>query len=55
MQSDLLTQEEVAKYFKCCVKTIQNWTKAKKLKAYGIGALVYYKKNEIENALTQIN
>ena len=54
-QEQLLTRTETAKYLKVDISTLHNWTKKGKLKAYGIGNRVYYKKNEIDEALTRIN
>ena len=54
-QEQLLTRTETAKYLKVDISTLWNWTKKGKLKAYGIGNRVYYKKNEIDEALIRIN
>lgn len=54
-QEQLLTRTETAKYLKVDISTLWNWTKKGKLKAYGIGNRVYYKKNEIDDALIRIN
>ena len=35
--------------------TLHNWTKRGKLKAYGIGARVYYKRHEVEAGLIPLN
>lgn len=51
----LLTRTETAKYLKVNMTTLWNWTKKGKLKAYGLGNRVYYKKNEIDEALIRIN
>jgi excisionase family DNA binding protein len=48
---ELLTRNEVADTFKVDLSTVHNWTKKGKLKAYGLGHRVYYKRSEIENAL----
>lgn len=47
-----LTRSEVAEMLKCDLSTIHNWTKKGKLKAYGIGNRVYYKRHEVEAVLT---
>lgn len=54
-QEILMTRTETAKYLKADISTLWNWTKKGKLKAYGIGNRVYYKKNEIDEALIRIN
>lgn len=51
----LLTRTETAKYLKVDISTLWNWTKKGKIKAYGIGHRVYYKKHEIDEALIRIN
>lgn len=54
-QEQLLTRTETAKYLKVDISTLHNWTKKGKLIAYGLGNRVYYKKNEIDEALIRIN
>jgi excisionase family DNA binding protein len=44
VQETLMTRTETAKYLKADISTIHNWTKKGKLKAYGLGNRVYYKK-----------
>ena len=48
---EYLTRLEVAKLLKCDISTIHNWTTKGKLKPYGIGNRVYYKRVEIEQCL----
>lgn len=48
---EYLTRHEVAKLLKCDISTIHNWTTKGKLKPYGIGNRVYYKRVEIEQCL----
>jgi excisionase family DNA binding protein len=48
---EYLTRAEVAEMFKCDLSTVHNWTKKGKLKPYGIGNRVYYKRNEVEAVL----
>lgn len=50
-----LTRQEVADIFKIDLSTVYNWTKRGRLKAYGIGQRVYYKRSEVFNALVSIN
>ncbi len=54
-QETLMTRTETAKYLKVNSTTLWHWTKKGKLKAYGLGNRVYYKKNEIDEALIRIN
>lgn len=54
-QELLLTRIETAKYLHVNMTTLWNWTKKGKIKAYGLGNRVYYKKNEIDEALIRIN
>lgn len=51
---EYLTRNEVAQMLKVDLSTIHLWTKDGKLKRYGIGKRVYYKRSEIEKALIQI-
>lgn len=53
--TELLTRNEVAELFKCDLSTIHNWCKKGKLIPYGIGNRVYFKRNEIELALTNLS
>lgn len=53
--NEYLTRNEVADLLKIDLSTLYNWTKSKKLISYGIGARVYYKRKEIENAIIKIN
>ena len=52
--SELLTRKEVSKLLKVDVSTIYNWTKDGKLKSYGIKGRIYFKRSEIESALTEL-
>ena len=49
-----LTRTEVADMLKCDLSTIHNWTKKGKLKSYGIGNRVYYKRAEVESVITPL-
>jgi len=49
--TEYLTRTEVAEMFKCDISTVHNWTVKGKLKAYGIGNRVYYKRSEVEVVL----
>ncbi len=46
--TELLTRKEVADLFKINLSTLFHWTNKGKLKAYGIGNRVYYKRSEVE-------
>ena len=46
-----LSRKDVAAILNTNTTTIFRWTKAKKLKAYGIGNRVYYKRHEVEQAI----
>jgi excisionase family DNA binding protein len=50
-----LTRTEVANLLKINITTLWNWTKKGRLKSYGIGERVYYKRKEIENSIILIN
>lgn len=53
--TEYLTRNEVKELLKVDLSTIHNWTKNGKLKAYGIGNRVYYKRLEIEQTFVKIN
>ncbi len=49
--TEYMTRNEVRDYFCVDLSTIHNWTKRGKLKAYGFGGRVYYKRAEVEAGL----
>jgi Helix-turn-helix domain len=49
---ELMTRDETCKFLKIDSSTLWAWTNNGKVKAYGIGARRYYKKNEILECLT---
>ena len=51
----LLTRYEAAERLKINKSTLHNWTKKNILKSYGIEGRVYYKSEEIEQALIKLN
>lgn len=51
----LLTRLETAKLLKINLTTIWKHTKTGKLKSYGIGNRVFYKKEEVLKSITCIN
>lgn len=48
---EYLTRAEVAEVFKCDLSTVHNWCKKGKLKPYGLGNRVYFKRHEVEQVL----
>lgn len=53
--TEYLTRTEVAELFKCDLSTIHNWCVKQKLKPYGLGSRVYFKRSEIEAVLIPLN
>ena len=53
--TEYLTRIEVTDLLKIDLSTLHNWTKKGKLKAYGIGNRVYYKREEIYQSLIPLN
>ena len=49
-----LSRQEVKQMLGITLNTLNNWTKKGILTAYGIGGRVYYKRNEVENAIQPI-
>jgi len=54
-QSELLTREEVCKLLSINKTTLWKHTKSGKLKSLGLGNRVYYKKNEVLQAVKHLN
>jgi len=52
--TEYLTRKDVADLFKVDISTIHNWTVKDILKAYSIGRRVYYKRDEIELAIVEL-
>lgn len=52
--SEYLTRNEVAEMLKIDLSSVHNWTKKGKLKAYGIGGRVYYKREEVESSIIEL-
>jgi len=48
---EYLTRQDIRDMFKVDMSTVHNWTKAGKIKAYQIGSRVYYRRDEVEQAL----
>jgi excisionase family DNA binding protein len=49
-----LTRNEVAEMLSVNLSTVHNYTKRNILQAYQIGGRVFYRRNEIENAITKL-
>ena len=52
--TELITRKQVANLLGVTLPTINDWTKTGKIKGYRIGSRIRYKRNEIENSLSQI-
>lgn len=55
LTNDLLTPEEVCKLLSCKRTSLWKHTKSGKLKSYGLGNRVYYKRDEVLEAVKPIN
>ena len=51
---EYLTRKETAELLKINLSSLWNWTRKKRLKAYGIEGKVYYKRSEVESALKEL-
>lgn len=49
-----LTRQDVSKMLQIDLSSVHNWTKRGTLKAYQISGRVYYKRNEIEQAIVEL-
>jgi hypothetical protein len=52
---EYLTRNQVKEMLDVDLSTIHNWTKRGKLKSYSLGNRVYYKRDEIEQAIIPLN
>ena len=52
--TEYLTRAEVAELLKIDLSTVHNWIKSGRLKAYGKGGKVFFKRSEIENSLVEL-
>ncbi len=50
-----MTRNEVKNLLNVDLSTVHNWTKRGKLKAYGLGNRVYYKRSEVEAAIQPLS
>jgi hypothetical protein len=53
--TEYLTRREVASLLKIDRTSVHNWSKKGTLISYQIGGRVYYKRNEIDNAIVKLN
>lgn len=53
-QTEFITRKQTAQILGVSLPTINEWTKTGKIKGYRIGSRIRYKRNEIENSLSQI-
>lgn len=51
----LLTREQTASLLQVDLSTLWAWTKQGKLKSFGLGNRVYYKRSQIEESLIPLN
>ena len=52
--TEYLTRQETADLLKVDLSTIWNYTKKGFLQSHGIGSRVYYKREEVENAIIEL-
>jgi excisionase family DNA binding protein len=53
-QSEILTRADVSKLFHISLVTVHQWVQSGVLKAYRLGTRVYFKRSEIDAAMTVI-
>ena len=53
-QEELLTREDTAGYFHISLPTLNNYTKSGLVKGYRLGNRVFYKRSELDAALSAI-
>ena len=51
---EYLSRAEVAKMLKVDISTVHNYGKSGKLRRWGIGNRVYFKRSEVERAIVQL-
>lgn len=54
MPEEFLTRIEVANLLKVNVNTVDRWSKEDKLKRYGIGDRIFYKRSEVEESIVRL-
>ncbi len=52
--NEYLTRKDIATKFNIAIMTVHYWSRKGILKAYKVGHRVYYKKNEIDQALVKM-
>jgi hypothetical protein len=52
--TEFLTRQEVAKMLKVDISTIHNWSKRGILKPVGIGARVYFRREDLNNSIVEL-
>lgn len=52
--NEYLTRNNVAKMLSVDLSTVHNYTKRKILQAYQIGGRVFYKRDEVQNAIVKL-
>jgi hypothetical protein len=52
---DLLTRAQAAQLLSVDLSTLHNWNKSGKLRPLGLSGRVYYRRSDIEAALTPLN
>ena len=50
-----LSRQDVAEMLQIDLSSVHNWTKKGTLKSYGISGRVYYRLDEVENAIVRLN
>ena len=53
--TEYMTRNDVKKLLNVDLSTVHNWTKKGKLKSYGIGSRVYFKRHEVEQSIKPLN
>ena len=53
--TEYLTRHEVAEMLKINLSSVHNWTKKGIITAYQIGGRVYYKRQELEASIIELN
>ena len=53
-QTEFITRKQTAQILRVSLPTVNDWTKTGKITGYRIGSRIRYKRNEIENSLSQI-
>jgi len=54
-QTDYLTRKDVVKLLQINLSTLHNWTKKGILSSYSIGSRIYYRRDEVNNAIVKLN